>query len=60
MFYVQLFVIPYDSDLLDAELKKLDIELIAPHKAYRKKAQTLGGRKLRRHKRRWKIERLFA
>ncbi len=50
----------YDSDPLDAELKELDIELIAPHKANRKKARTQDGRKLRRYKRRWKIERLFA
>jgi transposase len=50
----------YDSDPLDAELAKFDIEMIAPHKANRKKAQTQDGRKLRRYKRRWKIERLFA
>jgi transposase len=50
----------YDSDPLDEQLKKLDIELIAPHKANRKKAQTQDGRKLRRYKRRWKVERLFA
>lgn len=50
----------YDSDPLDKELKKLDIELIAPHKANRKRAKTQDGRKLRRYKRRWKIERLFA
>lgn len=50
----------YDSDPLDKQLQKLDIELIAPHKANRKKAQTQDGRKLRRYKRRWKIERLFA
>ncbi len=50
----------YDSDPLNAELAKLDIELIALHKANRKKAQTHDGRKLRRYKRRWKIERLFA
>ncbi len=50
----------YDSDPLDKQLKKLDIELIAPHKANRKKAKTQDGRKLRRYKRRWKIERLFA
>ena len=36
----------YDSDPLDKQLKKLDIELIAPHKANRKKAQTQDGRKL--------------
>ena len=50
----------YDSDPLDKQLKKLDIELIAPHKANRKRAQTQDGRKLLRYKRRWKIERLFA
>ncbi len=50
----------YDSDPLDKELKKLDIELIAPHKANRKRAKTQDGRRLRRYKRRWKIERLFA
>ncbi len=50
----------YDSDPLDKELKKLEIELIAPHKVNRKRAKTQDGRKLRRYKRRWKIERLFA
>jgi transposase len=50
----------YDADPLDEQLKKLGIELIAPHKANRKKANTQDGRKLRRYKRRWKIERLFA
>lgn len=50
----------YDSDPLDAELAVAGIELIAPHKANRKKARTQDGRKLRRYKRRWKVERLFA
>ena len=50
----------YDSDPLDAELKEQGVELIAPHKANRKKAPTQDGRPLRRYKRRWKIERLFA
>ena len=50
----------YDSDPLDKQLKRLDIELIAPHKANRKRAKTQDGRQLRRYKRRWKIERLFA
>jgi transposase len=50
----------YDSDPLDEQLKKLGIELIAPHKANRKKAKTQDGRVLRRYKRRWKIERVFA
>ncbi len=34
--------------------------MIAPHRRTRKKAKTQDGRKLRRYKRRWKIERLFA
>jgi transposase len=50
----------YDSDPLDAQMAKLGIELIAPHKANRRKKQTQDGRKLRRYRRRWKIERLFA
>ena len=35
-------------------------EMIAPHRRNRKKPRTQDGRKLRRYKRRWKIERLFA
>ena len=50
----------YDSDPLDEELAELGIELIAPHKQIRKKAKTQDGRKLRRYKRRWKVERFFA
>jgi hypothetical protein len=50
----------YDSDPLDAELAKKDIELIAPQRRNRKKAKTQDGRKLRRYKKRRKIERLFA
>lgn len=51
----------YDSDPLDKQLQTaFAIELIAPHKANRKRAKTQDGRKLRRYKRRWKIERLFA
>ena len=50
----------YDSDLLDAALKEEGIEMIAPHRKGRKKPRTQDGRKLRRYKRRWKIERLFA
>jgi transposase len=51
----------YDSDPLDKQLQTaFGIELIAPHKANRKRAKTQDGRKLRRYKRRWKIERLFA
>jgi transposase len=34
--------------------------MIAPHRNNRKKPKTQDWRKLRRYKRRWKIERLFA
>ena len=50
----------YDSDLLDETLKEQGIEMIAPHRKNRKKRRTQDGGKLRRYKRRWKIERLFA
>jgi transposase len=50
----------YDSDPLDAELAKAGIELIAPHRANRKKPASRDGRPLRRYRRRWKIARLFA
>ena len=50
----------YDSDPLDAELAKMGIEMIAPPRNNRKKPKTQDGRKLRRYKRRWKIERLSA
>ena len=50
----------YDSDPLDAELREQGIEMIAPHKANRKKEATQDGRPLRRYKRRWKVERLFS
>ena len=50
----------YDSDPLDERLAEFETELIAPHKANRKRKKTQDGGKLRRYKRRWKIERLFA
>lgn len=50
----------YDSDPLDEQLAGLGVELIAPHKSNRSKPKTQDGRKLRRYKRRWKIERFFA
>lgn len=50
----------YDSDPLDESLQERGIEMIAPHRKNRKKKKTQDGRKLRRYKRRWKIERLFA
>ena len=48
----------YDSDTLDKKLREQGIELISPHRRRRKKTQD--GRPLRRYKRRWKVERLFA
>ncbi len=50
----------YDSDALDERLAEKGVELIAPHKSNRKKQKTQDGRKLRRYKRRWKVERFFA
>ena len=50
----------YDSDPLDEWLARLGIEMIAPHKGGRKKPNTQDGRPLRRYRRRWKVERLFA
>lgn len=50
----------YDSDPLDTLLQTEGIEMIAPHRANRKKPKTQDGRKLRRYRRRWKIERFFA
>ena len=50
----------YDSDPLDALLAAQGIALIAPHRRNRKRETTQDGRVLRRYKRRWKVERLFA
>ena len=51
----------YDSDKLDQKLlAERGVEMIAPHKRNRIRTRTQDGRKLRRYKRRWKIERLFA
>ena len=50
----------YDSDPLDEKLAKQEIQLIAPHKTNRKKPKTQDGRALRRYRKRWKVERLFA
>jgi len=50
----------YDSDRLDEELREeYGTEMIAPHRAGRL-IPTQDGRPLRRYRRRWKIERLFA
>jgi len=53
----------YDSDPLDNGLKLArGIEMIAPHRTNLKRVRevTQDGRPLRRYRRRWKMERLFA
>jgi len=49
----------YDSDPLDRALAAVDITLIAPHRGNRVNL-TQDGRPLRRYRRRWRVERLFA
>jgi transposase len=50
----------YDSDALDDHLlMEYGVEMIAPHRSNRRR-KTQDGRPLRRYKRRWKVERLFA
>jgi len=51
----------YDSDPLDAHIgERFGVQLIAPHHPLRSRKATQDGRVLRRYRRRWKIERLFA
>ena len=50
----------YDSDPLDAELRKDGIEMIAPHRGNRSKPPTQDRRRLSRYMRRWLVERFFA
>lgn len=49
----------YDSDRLDLQLAETGVEMVAPHRSNRTRL-TQDGRPLRRYRRRWKIERLFA
>lgn len=49
----------YDSDGLDEQLARQRVEMIAPHNPTRKR-KTQDGRPLRRYRRRWHVERLFA
>jgi transposase len=51
---------PYDSDKLDGELRQDGIKMIARHRRNRLKPKTQDGRRLRRHQRRWLVERFFA
>lgn len=50
----------YDSDALDKALLERGIELVAPHRRDKRSKKTQDGRKLRRYRRRWRIERCFA
>ena len=51
----------YDSDPLDTQIcERFGVQLIAPHHPMRSRKATQDGRALRRYRRRWKIERLFA
>lgn len=49
-----------DSDPLRRRLKQRGIELIAPYRENKRKKPFQDGRKLRRYKRRWKVERTHA
>ena len=50
----------YDSDALRKGLAAEGIELICPHRKNRKRPPRQDGRPLRRYRKRWKVERLFA
>ena len=50
----------YDSDPLRERLSVRGIELICPYRSNNKKKKYQDGRKLRRYKRRWTVERTFA
>jgi transposase len=51
----------YDSDPLDVQIReRFGVQLVAPHHSLRCRKPTQDGRVLRRYRRRWKIERLFA
>jgi transposase len=49
----------YDSNKLDDELRRRGIDMIAPNQVTRRQ-QNQDGRKLRRYRRRWLVERLFS
>ena len=51
----------YDSDKLDENMARMGVEFISPHRCNRKLAnKTQDGRKLRRYKRRWTVERTIG
>lgn len=49
-----------DSDPLRQRLDRRGIELVCPHRRNRTKPPTQDGRKLRRYRRRWNVERAIA
>ena len=49
-----------DADPLRKRLARRGIDLICPHRKNRKRPPLQDGRKLRRYKRRWKVERTFS
>jgi transposase len=50
----------YDSDQLREQLAAEGYRLVAPHRRNRKRPPTNDGRRLRRYRRRWIVERTFA
>jgi transposase len=50
----------YDSDPLRKRLLAKGWDLVCPHRRGRVKPKTQDGRKLRRYRRRWKIERTIS
>ena len=49
-----------DADALRQRLSRRGIDLMCPHRKNRQQPALQDGRKLRRYKRRWKVERTFA
>lgn len=50
----------YDSGVLEGQFAQCGVEMIVAYRKSRKKPKTQDGRKLRRGKRRWRVERFFA
>ncbi|MBX3442124.1 MAG: transposase [Planctomyces sp.] len=50
----------YDSDPHRQRLKARGFDLVCPHRRGRKRPATQDGRKLRRYRRRWKVERTIS
>ena len=50
----------YDSDPLRADLAARGFRLLAPHRRNRVRPPTNDGRRMRRYRRRWVVERTFA